>query len=63
MKISRLYNDSSGESHWSDVEVDFMWQDFAPPAKPLGVSPFANAKLVGFVQGEVGWVGEWHPVP
>ena len=63
MKISRLYNDSSDESHWSDVEVDFTWQDFAPPAKPLGVSPFTNAKSVGFIQGEVGWVGDWHPVP
>ena len=63
MKISRLYNDSTGESHWSDIEVEFIWQDFAPPAKPLGGSPFADAKSVGFIQGEVGWVGDWHPAP
>jgi quercetin dioxygenase-like cupin family protein len=63
MKIVRLYSDSSGESHWQDIEVDFTWQDFAPPAKPLGASQFTNAKTVGFIQGEVGWVGDWHPVP
>lgn len=63
MNISRLYNDDSGDSHWDDIEVDFTWQDFAPPAKPLGVTPFVPAGTVGFVQGEVGWVGDWHPVP
>ena len=63
MKVSRLYNDASGESHWSDIEVKFTWQDFAPPAKPLGVSPFTDAKTAGFIQSEVGWVGDWHSVP
>jgi uncharacterized cupin superfamily protein len=63
MKISQLYNDSSDQSHWGDVEVDFTWQDSAPPARPLGASPFADAGSVGFIQGEVGWVGDWHPVP
>lgn len=63
MKIARLYNDESGESHYGDVEVDFTWQDFAPPARPLGVTPFVPAGAVGFIQGEVGWVGDWHPVP
>ncbi len=63
MKISRLYNDESGESHWDEIELDFTWQDFAPPAKPLGATPFTGAKSVGFIQGEVGWIGDWHPVP
>lgn len=63
MKIARLYNDDSGESHWGEIEVDFTWQDFAPPAKPLGVTPFIPAGTVGFIQGEVGWVGDWHTVP
>lgn len=63
MKINRLYSDDSGESHWDSIEVDFTWQDFTPPAKPLGVTPFIAAATVGFIQGEVGWVGEWHPVP
>ena len=63
MKIARLYADADGESHWDDVEVDFTWQDFAPPAPPLGVTQFVSAKTVGFIQGEVGWVGDWHPAP
>lgn len=63
MKIARLHNDESGESHWGETEVDFTWQDFAPPARPLGATPFIPAGAVGFIQGEVGWVGDWHPVP
>ncbi len=63
MKIQSLYNDANGESHWREIEVEFEWRDFAPPARPLGVSKFEPATTVGFIQGEVGWVGDWHPVP
>lgn len=63
MNITRLFNTDDGESHYEDIPAEFEWTDFAPPAKPLGVSSFVNAQSVGFIQGEVGWVGDWHPVP
>jgi hypothetical protein len=62
-KVERLYADESGESHRDDVEFEFTRQDFAPLAKPLGVTKFSDAGSAGFIQGEVGRVGNWHPVP
>src|SRR5512142_1448987 len=64
MKHYRVSSDPSGETHFADLgEVPFTLADYAPPAPPLGVSPFAPAVQYGFICLPRGWCGDWHPVP
>jgi hypothetical protein len=56
----RLYADSSGESHFEDVEVELWEVDFAPPAPALLLSEFGPAVRAAFLGGPTGWQGEWH---
>src|SRR5512144_2975238 len=64
MKHYRVYSDPSGETHLEDLgEVPFTLADYAPPAPPFGVSPFAPAAQYGFIRLQRGWYGDWHPVP
>ena len=58
---TRLYSDEQGESHFADVEIDLASIDYAPPAPPLSLSPFTNAKEIGFMQAPAGWASDWHP--
>jgi hypothetical protein len=63
MKISytRLYADSSGESHFEDVQEELTLRDFAPPAAPLYVSNYIDALQTGLMCAPAGWKGDWHP--
>jgi hypothetical protein len=63
MKVTyvRLYADSSGESHFEDLEEQLTETDFAPPAASLNVSNFMNAARAGFLAAPAGWNGDWHP--
>ena len=63
MKIQRLYNDSDGESHFEEIEVEFSSVDFAPPAPPLDLSEFRDATRVAIMRARPGWEGDWHPAP
>ncbi len=63
MKYTRLYADNDGESHFEDVEVEFALAEFAPPAPPLELSSFTDAKRYGFLGALPGWFGDWHPAP
>ena len=63
MKLTRLYCDTEGESHFEDVEVAFNLVDFAPPAPPVSLSSFSPAAQYGFLKSPVGWYGDWHPTP
>jgi len=65
MKISyvRLYTDSSGESHFEDLEEELALTNFAPPAAPLNLSSFMPATQAGFLGAPSGWHGDWHPSP
>ena len=65
MKVTytRLYADSSGDSHFKDVEIECHKTDFAPPAMPLNVSAFSSAIECGFITIPPGWYGDWHPAP
>ena len=58
---TRLYSDDDGESHFEDVEIQFASTDYAPPAPPLNLSAFTNAKEFGFMQAPAGWSSDWHP--
>ncbi len=59
-KYTRLYSDSSGESHFEDVEADMSEVQFAPPAPPLFLSEFLPATQTAFLGAPAGWRGDWH---
>jgi quercetin dioxygenase-like cupin family protein len=63
MKYLRVYSDESGESHFDEVDVPMQEVNYAPPAPPVQLSAFMPAAQVGFMAGQPGWVGDWHPVP
>lgn len=62
MKYLHVYTDPSGETHFEDLETTFSPVDYAPPAPPFDVSPFAPAAAYGFLRLPPGWYGDWHPV-
>ena len=63
MKVTRLYCDKGGESHFEDIELDFSSVDFAPPAPPLELSKAFPASQISFIKAPPGWYGDWHPAP
>ncbi len=62
-KYVHVYADSTGESHFEDIEIELTTLDFAPPSPPLDVSAFTEATHYGFISAPPGWYGEWHPTP
>jgi hypothetical protein len=63
LKHLRIYADTSGETHFEERELPFTLFDYAPPAPPFDVTPFAPAAQYGFLRIPAGWCGDWHPVP
>jgi hypothetical protein len=63
MRVYRLYADEEGESHLEELDLPMTSMEFAPPAPPLDVSEFKDAKRVGLIRGPAGWFGDWHPAP
>jgi hypothetical protein len=60
---TRLYADSSGDSHFADVSEPLEPTDFAPPAPLLHASPSRRAERLVFVGSPNEWDGRWHPTP
>src|SRR3954462_1390535 len=58
--ITRLYSDSTGESHFDDVEVNFTAVDYTPAAPPLNLSDITSATNVRFMEAPAGWSSDWH---
>src|SRR5947199_10756992 len=56
----RLFSDSTGESHFEDIEIDLAATDYAPPAPPLNLSASMPATQFRFMQAPVGWTSHWH---
>jgi hypothetical protein len=63
IEYTRLYADSSGESHFEDLEAELSAVDFAPPAPPLNLSAFRPASQAAFFGAPAGWRGDWHTSP
>lgn len=63
MRCMRIYADTSGESHFSEVEFELMPTEFAPPAPPLYLSSIMPATGFALVRFPTGWIGDWHPAP
>lgn len=62
-KITRIYTDDNGESHFRQIKVDFKLVDYAPPAPPISVSEVQDAEGVLFISSPAGWYGDWHTAP
>jgi quercetin dioxygenase-like cupin family protein len=63
MRVTRIYADAAGASHFADVEVDLETVVYAPPAPPLDVSAPLPAERVLLFEFPAGWHGDWHPTP
>ena len=62
-RYTSITMNGEGVSRFSGGMVRFDYEDYAPPAAPLGVSDTANADTLLFLTFPVGWVGEWHAAP
>jgi hypothetical protein len=58
---TRLYADAQGESHFTAVEIDLAWTEYAPPAAPLELSSTTTATNLGFMNAPAGWSSDWRP--
>jgi len=58
--FTRLFSDSSGESHFDDLEVHFTSVDYTEAAPPLNLSDITNATNVRFMEAPAGWASDWH---
>lgn len=63
MRLFRIYTDESGESRAEELDMPMSPVDFAPPAPPLDLSEFREARRVGVLRAPRGWCGDWHPAP
>jgi len=63
VRITRIWADDAGTSHFEDVDVDLEPAEYAPPAPPLELSPPIPAERALFFEAPVGWFGDWHPSP
>ena len=63
IKITRLFADSTGESHFEDIEIDMASVQYAPPAPAVDMSdPTATSQLYWFRFPE-DWEDAAHPSP
>ena len=60
MRITRIYADANGESHFEDLEMELSLID-ATASSPR-VSTAAAAHVV-FVELPAHWFEDWHPAP
>jgi hypothetical protein len=63
MLYVRCYADPTGESHFSEVNIDRSPVDFAPPAPPVNLSASTPTESLIFASLPSGWYGDWHPAP
>jgi len=63
IKVTRLYTDSAGETHFKDEPMEVQEVDFAPPAPPMYLSAPAEAKQMVYLKLPTGWYGDLHPAP
>ncbi len=63
MRITRIWTDEAGESHFEDQAVELHALEFAPPAPPFDVSAPLAAERALLFEFPSGWFGDWHPAP
>ena len=63
MRITRIWTDGDGTSHFEDIEIELESSDFAPPAPPFDVSAPIPAERALLFEFPARWFGDWHPSP
>ena len=63
MQYTRLYADSTGESRFEDLALDFELLQYAPPTPSIYVSRFTPATQFGILVLPPRWDGGLHPTP
>jgi hypothetical protein len=63
VRITRIWTDEAGGSHFEDQAIELHTLEFAPPAPPFDVSAPLAAERVLLFELPVGWFGDWHPAP
>jgi hypothetical protein len=63
MRVTHVWTDEAGTSHFADIDIELETTDFAPPAPPFEVSTPFPAERAMLVEFPVGWFGDWHPSP
>ena len=63
VKVTRVWADADGVSHFEDAEIELESVDYAPPAPPLDVSAPFSAERALLFEFPAGWFGDWHPSP
>jgi hypothetical protein len=59
----RMYVDSEGQSHFDEGQLDFEFQDYAPPAEPIAIHPLANVSGATLLRMAGNSFENWHPAP
>lgn len=63
IRVTRLYADEKGVSHFGEERLTTAPADFAPPAPPIDVTAPRAARRTLFLNMPAGWYGEPHPAP
>jgi quercetin dioxygenase-like cupin family protein len=63
VKVTRIWADDAGNSHFEDIDFELSSVDFAPPAPPIDVSEPLPAERAILFEFPAGWFGDWHPAP
>lgn len=63
MELTEIYADADGETHFRNAEIDLELRDFAPPSKPIHVSPEMPATSGLFLVAPPGWDEDFHATP
>lgn len=63
VRVTRIWTDEAGGSHFDDIDIELTASDYAPPAPPLDVSAPYPAERALLFEFPVGWFGDWHPSP
>ncbi|HYW73521.1 MAG TPA: hypothetical protein VE961_21040 [Pyrinomonadaceae bacterium] len=58
--FTRLFCDSSGESHFDDLEIDLTSAEYTPGVPPMDLSGTTSATQVRFLEAPSGWTSDWH---
>ncbi|MGD8634019.1 MAG: hypothetical protein PVF85_10645 [Anaerolineales bacterium] len=60
---TRIYNDSAGESHFQDAQLDFSLMEFSSHLPPVSAAGAAPAHNIIVLSAPAGGMADWHPVP
>ena len=63
MRVTRIWSDAAGGSHFDDVDVELTSSSYAPPAPPFAVSSPLPTEAAVLFEMPPGWRGDWHPTP